>query len=365
MIAVEPSSTFRPAPVALGRLPDRIRRGLRWWRAPVWILALFTGSKSFRDNPVLGSRRLNRAGLHVARLKAAHALARWRRKHLAHLIPVELKEQFERNGFIVVEEAMPKTDFLRLKEDLLQAELECRSQRQGDTITRRVPVGAELRRAHPLLDALLRSRRWKGMMAYVATARAAPLYYLQTISCGTVEGPPDPQLELHSDTFHPSLKAWLFLNDVEENGRPLTYVAGSHKLTKERIAWERQKSIDVLSSGDRLSQRGSFRVQPEELGAMGLNRPTRFCVPANTLVIADTCGFHARADSSEPSVRVELWGYCRRNPFIPWTSGSILSWSPIAVRQPEWLFGILDWLDRIGVRTQHWKPSGKCRPCDP
>lgn len=363
MTAVGPSSSLRPGLSASDG--DRIRRGLRWWRLPVWILALPTGSKSFVDNPILGSKRLNRAGLHVARLRAAHALARWRRKRLAHLIPAELQDQFDRNGFVVVEEALPKEDFARLKGALLQAELECHSQQQGDAITRRVPVGAEVRRSHPLLDALLRSDRWKGIMAYVATARSAPLYYLQTISSGIVEGPPDPQVELHSDTFHPSLKAWLFLTDVEETGRPLTYVAGSHRLTKERVAWERRKSIDVLSSGDRLSQRGSFRIKPHELAALGLDAPTRFCVRANTLVVADTCGFHARGSSSEPSVRVELWGYCRRNPFLPWVSGGILSWGPIGVRQSQWLFGVLDWLDRIGVRTQHWKPSGKRRPCDP
>ena len=36
---------------------------LRWWRAPLWVLALATGAKSFADNPILGSNRLNRRGL--------------------------------------------------------------------------------------------------------------------------------------------------------------------------------------------------------------------------------------------------------------------------------------------------------------
>src|SRR6185437_11595261 len=164
----------------------------------------------------------------------------------------------------------------------------------------------------PELDRLLRTPWWRGLMVYVASACTAPLYYIQTIAGGVAEGPPDPQLQLHSDTFHPSLKAWLFLTDVEEDGRPLTYVAGSHRLSPERIAWEQRTSIEVVESGDRLSQRGSLRIRPDELGALGLPEPTRFCVPANTLVIADTSGFHARAGSHRQTIRVELWAYCRQ-----------------------------------------------------
>lgn len=340
-------------------------RLLKWWRTPFWLLALLTGAKSFADNPILGSRRLNRAGLHGWRLKAAHALARWRRARLARLLPGELREQFDRDGFIVVRDFLPDDQFRRLQSAILDAEDECRAQQQGDTITRRVPVGPALRRRVPLLAALLDSKRWKGVMAYVASTRSKPLYYIQTIAGGIADGPPDPQLDLHSDTFHPSLKAWLFLTDVGEDDRPLTYVAGSHRLTASREAWERSKSIGIMADGDRLSQRGSFRVSSEELHDLGLPTATRFCVPANTLVAIDTCGFHARADSDRPTVRVELWAYCRRTPFLPWTGGDLLSWRPLADRRADWLIALIDWADRRGLTKQHWRPAGKKRPKDP
>ena len=98
---------------------------------------------------------------------------------------------------------------------------------------------------------------------------------------------------------------------------------------------------------------------------MGLPSPTRFCVAANTLVAIDTCGFHARAASAKPSVRVELWAFCRRNPFLPWTWGGLLSWRPIADRQARLLAFVQDGLDRLGLRKQHWKPGGRKRPIDP
>ena len=336
----------------------------RWWRLPIWLVQLFTGAKSFRDNPILGSRRLNAFGLHVWRLKAAHGLARWRRARLAHNVPRSFREQFERNGFVIVPNAIPPDDFPRIQQRILQGEFESRSQQQGDTITRRVPVGVALHRRISELDAILRRSPWRALLAYVATTRREPLFYIQTVSSGVAQGPPDPQIELHSDTFHPSLKAWLFLTDVHESGQPFTYVAGSHRLTDARIDWEREKSVEVLESGDPLSQRGSFRFRPGELARLGLPAPTSFCVPANTLVIADTCGFHARAVSREPAVRVELWAYCRRNPFIPWTAGGLLSWRPLARRQSELLYPVLDWLDRHGLRKQHWQRAGCRRPGD-
>ena len=344
---------------------DSLKRGASAvLSAPAWVLALLTGAKSFADNPILGSPTLNRWGLHVWRLKAAHALAWRRRRRLAHLLPANLREEFDRRGFVVVRDVLPTGEFAQLKAALFDAELESRAHRQGDTITRRVPVGPHLRRRFPKLDALLNGRAWKGLMAYVASTRSEPLYYLQTILGGIADGPPDPQLQLHSDTFHPSLKAWLFLTDVPEDGRPLTYVAGSHRLTTKRIEWERRRSLEVLSTGDRLSQRGSFRINEEELAGLGLPGPEHFCVPANTLVVVDTCGFHARADSTVPTVRVELWAYCRRTPFLPWAGGDLLSWSPIARRRAEWVSAVVDWLDSWGLMKQHWRPTGPRRVSD-
>ncbi len=336
----------------------------RWWRAPLWLLAVGTGAKSFIDNPILGSRRLNRAGLHLWRLRAAHVFARSRRARLARLIPAELRAQFDRDGYIVVSKVLPDAAFRALQSDLLDAELDSRAHRQGDTITRRVAVGPALRRRFPPLAALLDSPRWKGIMAYVASTRSAPLYYIQTIAGGVVDGAPDPQLELHRDTFHPSLKAFLFLTDVGDDDRPLTYVAGSHRLTAARAAWERARSVEI-DCADRLSQRGSFRILPEQLASLGLPPPTRFAVPANTLVAIDTCGFHARADSDRPTLRVELWGYCRRTPFLPWTGADLLSWHPLAQRRAEWLGGLVDRLAARGWMTQHWRPAGLRRPLDP
>lgn len=277
-------------------------------------------------------------------------------------MPTDLREQFDRDGFIVIRDFLSKDVFGPLQSDLLEAELSCRVHQQGDTLTRRVAIGPELRARFPQLDGLFDDPIWKSVMAYVSSTRSRPLYYIQSILGAAVEGPPDPQLQLHSDTFYPSLKAWLFLTDVEDDGRPLTYVAGSHRPSAERLAWEQRMSVSVLDEGDRLSQRGSFRISNEELSALGLPPPTRFSVPANTLVAIDPYGFHARADSDRPTKRVELWAFSRRTPFLPWTSGDLLSLPLFADRRANWLAALLDWADTRGLKKQHWTLEGMRRP---
>jgi len=336
---------------------------LKWWRAPFWTLALVTGAKSFVDNPILGSERLNQRGLHVARLKLAHRLAWARRRRLAGAVPSEWREQFDRRGFVEVRDFLPRDTFAKLQSALLNSEFHAREHQQGDTITRRVAIGPDLLNRVPALRGMLESRRWKSLLAYVGSTRAEPLYYIQTILTGHAEGAPDPQLELHSDTFHPSLKAWLFLTDVDGDQGPLTYVEGSHLLTPERLAWEQARSVGVKAS-DHLSQRGSMRIALDELPSLNLPPPHRFAVPANTLVAIDTSGFHARGSSDGPAIRVEIWAFSRRTPFLPWTGLDLLSWKPLAIRRADWMARIVDRLDRLGLKKQHWLPAGRRRPTD-
>lgn len=330
----------------------------------MWLLALATGSKSFLDNPIIGSERLNRRGLHTSRMKLAHRLAWRRRRRLAARVSADLRSQFDRDGFVEISDFLPPDMFSRLQSALLGGSFDTREQLQGNTVTRRVPLGGELLEKVPELRKLIENRTWKALLAYVASTRSEPLHYLQTISIRTTEGPPDPQLELHSDTFHPSLKAWLFLTDVTSDQSALTYVPGSHLLTPERLDWERERSL-TIAKADRLSQRGSFRISPDELPALGLGPARRFAVPANTLVVVDTCGFHSRGPSTRPVVRVELWAYSRRNPFLPWTGFDPLSWKPLARRREVWLLRAVDLIDRLGWKRQVWRPVGRRNPLEP
>ena len=331
---------------------------LRLLLTPWWALRLASGDKAFGDNPILGSRRLNAAGLHVARIRLAHRMAWARRRRLAGLVGREDAAAFARDGYVCVRDFLPAEAFAALREQVMGFDGPAREMVQGDTITRRYALDPEALRAMPAVAWLLREPRWRGLVRYVGSYDAEPLTYIQTILAHRHDAPPDPQTALHADTFHPTVKAWLFLTDVGEDEGPLTYVPGSHRLTPARVAWERARSLGVEGL-DRLSQRGSLRIEKGELRALGLPEPVRFAVPGNTLVVADTNGFHARGPSGGPSTRVEIWAYGRRNPFLPWTGLDVTGVPGVAERRVPlwWAFA-----DRFG--RQPWRAVGRKRPAE-
>ncbi|WP_294333745.1 phytanoyl-CoA dioxygenase family protein [uncultured Sphingomonas sp.] len=324
--------------------------------APWWVAQLATGAKSFRDNPILGSHRLNALGLHRRRVALAHRLAWARRARLTKGLDAADRAAFDRDGFVLIRDFLPATTFAALRDAVLAQRFATREMRQGNTITRRIAVGPDFLRMIPEARALLQHPRFRTLGQYVGSFRSEPLHYVQTILTDTADPDPDPQTRLHADTFHPTLKAWFFLNDVEEADGPFSYVPGSHRLTPERLAWEQERSLTARTSSDFLSARGSLRVEPGELDALRLPQAQHFPVPANTLVVADTCGFHARVAATRPSRRLELWSFSRRNPFIPWTGADLLSIPGIAERRIDTMWQIRDRLQQS--MGQPWQPRG-------
>lgn len=336
---------------------------LRYILFPWWLAELATGAKAFSDNPLIGSPTLNRWGLHVGRVRLAAALARSRRRRLSALVSAEERAAFERDGFVMKRDFLPPEEFARLRAEALAYKGPAREMVQGDTITRRMALDPAALDAMPRVRALVHGAKWRGLMRYVGSFDSEPIGYIQTILAQVNDREPDPQTALHADTFHATVKAFYFLTDVAEDEGPFVYVPGSHRMTPRRIGWEKERSIRARDGLDRLSSRGSLRIGQEELAGLGLPAPKAFAVPANTLVVADTSGFHARGPSVRPSIRVEIWTYGRRNPFLPWTGLDLLSLPGIAERRANWMWAARDrfraWLG------QPWRDAGLKSPATP
>jgi len=323
---------------------------------PFWILQIGTSAKSFLDNPLLGSRFLNRRGLHRARVKFAGAMCAYRRRRLAGRVRGDWRSAFDRDGFVAIENVIAPEDFAALRQAILDYRGAAREMQQGDAITRRLAIDPAMLAAIPQLRTLLSRDDLNALFHYVASFRIQPLHYVQAILTHDAGGDSDPQEALHADAFHSSLKAWLFLNPVAADEAPFRFVPGSHKITPARLDWEYARSIGDPTALDRLSARGSPRVLPSGLAEMGLPDAMAMAVPANTLVVADTLGFHARGASKRAIERVEIWSYSRRNPFLPWLGGDILSLPGLAERRVGWLWAVRDRF--ANIVGQPWRSVG-------
>ncbi len=336
---------------------------------PFWLAQVFSQEKFFARNPVIGSRWLNERGLHTARVATACRLAEMRRRRLARLVSDDDRQRFDRDGFIIKRNFLPPDVFADLLDQVKSLRAPAREMVEGDTLTRHIALDPAVLDRAPAARRLLDMPAFRGLLSYAGSSTAAPMVYLQTIFSGVVAGLPDPQTDLHTDTFHPTVKAWLFLSDVAEDGMPFVYVPGSHRLTPQRLDWERRMSIAAsrqpYGNGERLPHRLVRAVTPDDLAAMGLPGPRKIAVPANTLVVADTFGFHARGPSAQPTARVEIWAFGRRNPFLPWAGLDPWSIAALGLRKPLLYWKAVDLLESLGIGRQRWRARGNVSAYDP
>jgi hypothetical protein len=331
---------------------------------PLWAAQLATSAKSFERNGLIGSRRLNRRGLHASRVVLAHRVAGSRRRRLAGLVSDADREDFARDGFVEKRDFLPREAFTALVAQLQAYRAGLREIVEGDTVMRKMALGPGLRAAVPALSAVLGSPVWGGLIRYIGSRDAEPVVWIQSILRHAADGPPDPQTALHADTFHPTVKAWLFLTEIAADAGPFTYVPGSHRLTPERLEWEREMSLCADRSPSAEIRQGSFRLGEGELATLRLPPPRVFAVPANTLVVADTYGFHARGPSIGRSLRVEVWAYGRRSPFVPWSGFDLWTGPGLAQRSlAGWRLG--DMLAGAGVKPHPWRARTGVSAFDP
>jgi hypothetical protein len=332
---------------------------------PFWLAQIFSQEKFFARNPVIGNPWLNEHGLHTARVRLAHRLAAARRRRLAHLIPAEERESFDRDGFVIKRDFLPAALFHDLVEQVRALRAPAREMVEGDTITRRIALDPAVLRQVPAARAVLAMPLYRGLIRYVGSSAAAPMAYIQTILSHARPGPPDPQTDFHTDTFHPTVKAWLFLTDVAAEAMPFLYVPGSHRVTPQRLAWERQMSITASRRRHLPEDRLVRAIAPATLAELGLPPPQAIAVPANTLVVADTFGFHARGPSAAPTMRVEIWASGRRNPFLPWSGLDPWSIGTLALHKPLLYWKSLDLLAAWGLGRQRWHARAGVSAFDP
>ena len=346
-----------------------VRRPRLRWRLlllPFQAIAVLSAAKAFNANPVLGSAALNRRGLHIARRQLSARIGEWRRRRLTGLLSEADRTAFERQGFIVKRDFLDPRTFAAFRDQILSLDLPAREAVIGDTLTRLIALDGPTLKRMPVVRAVLEGPAYRGLINYVGSFRRRPSLYVQTVfSRFAPEAEPDIQSFFHTDTFHPTVKAWLFLQDVEQDAAPFAYVPGSHRANRRKLAWERRVSITARAAGDRLTAEGSFRITEAEIRRLGYPAPRRMPVEANTLVVADTSGIHRRSTTDRPSVRVSIWAYSRSNPFLPWVGGDPVALPLVRDHAQRLYWWVSDRLKDRQRKPRLWRWVGNRTPLSP
>ncbi len=82
-------------------------------------------------------------------------------------------------------------------------------------------------------------------------------------------------------------------------------------------------------------------------------------------MVADTYGFHARRRSAGPSMRVEIWSYSRRNPFVPWTRFDLTSLPLLKGNAAAIGWWFLSLINRLRPETAQFRSVAGVAPGDP
>ena len=160
-----------------------------------------------------------------------------------------------------------------LTAEIRELRVPAREMVEGDTITRHIALDPQVLQRVPAARRLLDMPEYRNLIRYAGSSAAAPMVYIQTVLSHAVAGASDPQRDLHTDTFHPTVKAWLFLTDVTPDAMPFVYVPGSHRLTPQRLLWERRMSIRASQRANQPETRLVRAISRDELAELELPQP--------------------------------------------------------------------------------------------
>jgi hypothetical protein len=293
------------------------------------MLYVFSNVKSFSDKAV-GNLFLNRCGLHIFRIVIADIIYYiksnfiYTKKSLVNYnVSSDFLKLLKKDGYVVMPNFFNNDDFDKIYHECKNytesvnrvtpfrenvksgtghsyAFKEGVDRYDGATVNRLLPVHKE---KTPFTWQKTKERLFQKFLSSMSTK-----YYVGTFDvCQNIHGDDtvnhDVQKDLHKDTFHHTFKAWLYLEDVADDDGPFNYIPQSHKMTWLRIKWEYRKSIEAAKN----KMGGAFRVTENDLKQMHSLPIKKFSVKKNTLLIANTRGFHCRGNADAYKKRFSLY----------------------------------------------------------
>jgi len=272
----------------------------------------------YSDEKIIMDVGLNKKGLHIYRTLLSRRIDQYRRRVYSQ--NHEKINEWEENGIIIVPNFLENDEYDKIKSKLNMNQ-----------------------NFHLDLSSNVEFQK-------LITMTAGAPSTIMTLGSETIEfdkiDPNEEQYHLHSDTFQPCIKVFYYINDIQENEGSFCFVKGSTRVeNKNFLKWLYEsscKSLDDTSDdvydilpyklnsdtfdtwgkpvkctfSPRLGRKLTDEQLNVKLNAMDLPNMTPVLGKGNTLVIADTSGFHRRERAKQGVVRTTLRSGQRFNPFM-------------------------------------------------
>lgn len=272
----------------------------------------------YSDEKIVMNGDLNKKGLHIYRVLLSRRIDRHRRR--TYSPSHQNISEWEENGIIILPNFLDENEHEKLK---IKAT-------NGQSFH---------------LD-LSSNIRFQELVTMTAGAPST----IMTLGSETIDfdkiDPNEEQYHLHSDTFQPCVKVFYYINEIKENEGSFCFVKGSTRIeNKKMLEWLYESSClsldetnediyDILpyklnsdtfdtwgktvkcTFSPRLGRKLTDEQLNVKLNAMDLPNMTPILGKGNTLVIADTSGFHRRERANQGVVRTTLRSGQRFNPFM-------------------------------------------------
>ena len=307
-------------PDLAGKVQELSRRPLK--DIVKWVSHRIDGGLRYHVGPT----SLNRAGFQVFR--SLYKTAGW---HLRDL-PVgdELKgyvADLDRDGCITIPDFLPKPVF-----DAMRAEYERSFVEQtyevwvveDNNVMEQTFELAYYPGAMPLTEAaLVQNATLQTIVAGALRRPVAPArvwskrwYLSETPLKARALGHVIGSNYLHADVHYPTFKAFFYMNDVDESNGAFTFAIGSHRMTPARLAYEYESSVRVAKlrgTPEAAEVPAGLARHPTERQLADMKIQARSINGrANTLVIANTAGFHRQGDFQLGKTRDAI-AFCYRS----------------------------------------------------
>lgn len=267
----------------------------------------------FSEEYILKSKLLNLFGIQSLRYVLAKIIYTFRGIIFSWHISQETRI-LEKEGLILIENFLNQDEYneFKLNFDNLLKIGDDETFQSGDLLVQRSSINTNV--GNKLLDFFLKSKKLVKILSAVEKRNFVDYDVSKISSFVWIEkliiknsSDHDKQKDLHSDIFFNTHKIWYYPDKVSLEHGPFAYVKQSHKFNFQRIFLEYFNSISSKKIVN-------IRADNFDLRDYEKNKVIT-TVNSNTLIIANTHGYHCRTSGKVGNIRKQLHFSVRNNPF--------------------------------------------------